>query len=270
MNKYLEKIAVVSGLVKAQRRVKQLLQTGSHDFKSMSAENAMSALKSGKIETGTWGTNGAGVYAGRGAPAHGYQATGHSDRLVAFPGHSEHAVPLNSNHRFHGSETPVRDSVIPHEVHLGKGSYIALPSGAKNLRTASTGEKHMVSDMEAGIRKARARRIYDDDIRNELNRRGLGHKEWDPHTLGTKKPEHTGNDYLDTVRDRLHKTDIPRQDMRKALRNATGENGDRRDFLLDDLKQNRWSFNRKNVRREFDEIAHTHMAQTGEYKKYLG
>lgn len=272
MNKYLEKIAVVSKLVKAQRRVKQLLQSGTHDFKSMSADSAISALHAKKLNAGTWGTNGAGVYAGHRAPAHGYQPSGHSDRIIAFLGTSEHAVPHEANFRFHHQKMPVQDSVVPHDVHLDKGSYVTLPSGAKNLKKASPGEKHLVSDMEEGIRKSRSRRIYDDDLRNELHRRGLFHKGgWDLYTEGAKKPVHTGNDYLDVIKEKLrgNTVSIPRKDMRHALRKATGEAGSIRDVLLEDLKHNRKGFNRRDLREQLDDAAHSHLAESGEYRKYL-
>lgn len=265
MNKYLEKIAVVSKLVKAQRRVAQILHTGSHDFKSMPIEHTVSALNEGKIHSGSWGTNGSGVYAGRGAPAHGYQPAGYTDRQIAFPGNPEHAVPHETNHRFHYNKMPVQDSVIPHEVSLSKGTYVSLPPGAKNLKNASLGERHMMSDMEQSIRKSRARRIYDDDIRSELKRRGLHDNKhgWDPVTAGDSKPKDVGNQYLEHLKNKLRETDVPRKDMRQAVRDASGTLADHRDYVV------RTSRDHRDLRESLDYVARNHIVQSGNYRKYL-
>lgn len=264
MNKYLEKIATVPHLIKARRRVIQMLSQGTHDFKQMSFDSARSALNSKVIHKGSWGTNGPGVYAGHKAPAHEYQPHGSIEPTIAFPSDAKHAIPHENNHRFHYNKMPVQDSVIPHDVHLNHNSYITIP-GSTN-KPKHIGEKLIQQDLEPHIRSSKVRRIYGEHLREELTKRNLTHSGWD-----SNKSLHTGNEYLrhihDKLRDNIH--NIPNKDLRHTVKTMGGVGGIMRDNIhKNPMREKRMYGGSSGVRQSLRDIALGHMAETGAYRKY--
>ena len=252
-------------MVKARRRVMQMIQEKSHDFKQMSVDNTIRALESKSILPGTWGTHGAGVYAGRGAPAHGYQPKGYIDRLIAFPSKGRApAIAGNNNYRFHHQELPVEDTVIKGTVQLGKGTYTSLPS--KLNKKTPIGERNLIQDLEPGIRSSKSRRMYDSHITEALKKKGLTHDAWDKETSKIS----IGEDYISYIKEKLETADVPRKDMRAAIKGASGTLGSIRDSLLHPNRRDlRMAGGTHGVREIMDDVGRTNIAETGAYRKYV-
>jgi hypothetical protein len=258
MNKYLEKLASVPHLIKARRRVMQMIQEGTHDFKRMGFD------ESRVIHTGSWGTNGSGVYAGHKAPAHGYQPSGSAEPHIAFPSNPHHAIPHDKNHRFHYAKVPVQDSVIPHDIHLDNKSYVGIP-GSTN-KPKHVGDKLMQQDLESHIRSSKVRRIYGDHITQELAKKNLVHPHWDKGVT-----MHTGEEYLSHIHEKLvnntHK--IPKDDIRHAIKTMGGVGGTVRDTVHKNRFMRRILGGPDGVRQDLHNHGLSHIAETGAYRKYL-
>lgn len=276
MNKYLEKIAAVPHFVKARRRLAQMLQQGSHDFKSMNLQDSASALSSGSINPGTWGTHGAGVYAGHKAPAHGYQVSGHSNRIIAFPtGGSQYAVPHANNLRFKGNQMPVQDTVIPHSVPVGgKGTYVSLPAGLKNKKSMHPGDADIARNMEESIRTSRSRRIYDDDLEAETRKRGLT-STWDsdtevPKSYAGRKHAMSGENRVKEIQEALYGTRLPRAEQKSLLRQTTGELANFRKSTIMQGRKSTSRSTRRQMSEDLHDLALQQLARSSGYEKYTG
>lgn len=267
-NKYLEKIAVVAHAVKAQRRLAQLLAEKSHDFHQASTGAIKKILDTKTILPGKGGTHGAGIYSGRGAPAHEYQlASPGTSSSVAYPGNPAHAIPHSDNLRFHGFPKPVQDSLRPTPVSLDrKSTYVVLPGSAPK-KGMHPGEKDLHQQMEPSIRSSGARRLYSDDLHKEIDKRGLSDSHWDAGRI-KKRP---GQDFQDHVRDKLweNASEIPKADSRKSLKMATGENRILKNIYTKDLFKNRHRPRKATqIKEDLHSTGLASMSQNGYYKKY--